>query len=888
VNRVDALARVRQNLEMYPAFSLEQATAEAKLCLSCGLCSECMECVKACSAGAIVHDQQPAALEIEVGSIILTPGIEEAESDLAQKLGLGMYANVMSGLQFERILAAAGPSGRIRRPSDGADVRNIAFIQCVGGRDGKVDYCSSICCMNTAKAALGALERDAGGDMEVSIFCREIRPFGKDSNAYIHRAHEESRLQYIRAVPSRLEEAGQTGNLRIVCEGSEDSEKEFDLVVLSMGFRAAPGVKEMAARIGVHLDPFGFAQSDRLSPLTTSRPGVYVAGAFQEPKDISESVTQASGAAACAMGLLTAVRGTMTQRHEYPWERDVADEPARIGVFVCRCGHNIASVVDVESVARKAAQMPGVCHAEAITYSCSDSNQQHIRAVIRKHRLNRLVVASCSSRTHEVLFRETLRESGLNQYLFAMTNIRDQCSWVHRENPPAATAKAVDLVSMAVARAGRLKAFPLNQLEVTASALIIGGGLAGMTAALNIADQGFKVHLVEREAVLGGLLRKVHRDLERDNIQAELRYLTSRVLFHPDITVYRNATLVRTSGQVGNFNSAILVGGKERTVKHGVVIVATGGQERMTDEFLHGQNPHVVTQSELESALAGDRLPVGLQGKSNPSIVMIQCVESRNRENPYCGRVCCSEAIKNALEIKDRLPEAAVAILNRDIRTYGSRDDFFRQARDKGVRFIRYSGKPQVAGQGGRLDVEVHDADFGQDRRLDADLVVLSTGIAPAASNPELAGILRGALSTDGFFLEAHPKLRPIDLSNEGEFVCGLAHSPRFMDETIAQAQAAAGRASRILSKTQLEIVGQVSYVNPADCVACATCVKLCPYGAPMINALGKSEIQGAKCMGCGSCVAACPARAIALQHQESETVLAMLGGMRGMSGGLG
>jgi heterodisulfide reductase subunit A2 len=440
---------------------------------------------------------------------------------------------------------------------------------------------------------------------------------------------------------------------------------------------------------------------------------------------------------------------------------------------------------------------------------------------------------------------------------------------------------------MAAARARRLKAFPLNELEVTPSALIIGGGLAGMTAALNIADQGFKVHLVEREAVLGGLLRKVHRDLERDNVQAELRYLVSRVLFHPDVTVYRNATLARTVGQVGNFTSVLSVAGKELTVKHGVVIIATGGRERMTDKFLHGRNPHVVTQSELESALAGDTLPQELRGKNNPTVVMIQCVESRNNENPYCSRVCCSEAVKNALEIKGRLPDAKIVILNRDIRTYGSRDDFFRQARDKGVLFVRYSGQPQVTGQNGTLDIKVHDLDSGRQRRFDAELGVLSTGIAPASGNPEIAGILRSALNSDGFFLEAHPKLRPVDLYNEGEFVCGLAHSPRFMDETIAQAQAAAGRASRILSKTQLEIIGQVSYVDPAHCVACATCVKLCPYGAPMINALGKSEIQGAKCMGCGSCVAACPARAIALQHQESSTIVAMLDEMRA-GGGLG
>jgi heterodisulfide reductase subunit A len=387
------------------------------------------------------------------------------------------------------------------------------------------------------------------------------------------------------------------------------------------------------------------------------------------------------------------------------------------------------------------------------------------------------------------------------------------------------------------------------------------------------------VNLVECEPALGGMLRNIHRTLEQDDVQAELSDLISKTLSHPNITVYFNSSLVRTSGQVGNFSSVLSVAGREQTVKHGVVVVATGGRLRPTEKFLHGSHPHVMTQSALESALAGDTLPNELRGKK-PAVVMIQCVESRNETNPYCSRVCCSEAVKNALEIKRRLPDSKVVVLNRDIRTHGFRDVYFRKAREAGVLFVRYSEKdpPVVSEQAGRIKVECEGL------ALNPDLLVLSTGIAPSASHATLSTALRSALTTEGFFLEAHPKLRPVDLSNEGEFVCGLAHSPRFMDETIAQAQAAAGRASRILSKTQLEVIGQVSYVDPADCVACATCVKVCPYGAPMINALGKSEIQGAKCMGCGCCVAACPARAIALQHQESRTVVAMLEEM--LSGG--
>ncbi len=771
------------------------------------------------------------------------------------------------------------------RPSDGGEVKRIAFVQCVGSRDtarGR-GYCSSICCMSATKEAMVALEHAHGKDLDVSIFCMDVRAFGKEFDAYVNRARDEHGVKYIRAIPSRVVEMPGSKNPRIryFDEAGVEQQPEFDLVVLSVGMQVPESVRETAGRLGLDLNEFGFAQTERLTPLATSQPGLYVAGTFQEPKDIPESVAQASAAAGCAMDQLALARGTMIKQHEYPWERDTTDEPVRVGVFICHCGHNIASVIDVEKVAERAATLANVCHAESSIYTCSDTNQQHIKDMIREHRLNRLVVASCSPRTHEPLFQETLRESGLNQYLFAMANIRDQGSWVHRDDPEAATDKAIDLMAMAVARARHLRALSTGQVPVTASALILGGGLAGMTAALGIADQGFQVHLVEREATLGGLLHNVHSTLEGADVQAYLRDLVDRVMVHPGIDVYLNAAAAGISGHVGNFKSVLAVDGREVPVNHGVVIVATGGQERATELYLHGANPHVTTQSKLEKVLAEGGLPPEFQGKKNPTVVMIQCVESRNDEHTYCSRVCCSEAVKNALEIKRRLPDANVAVLGRDIRTYGFRELYFQKAREEGVLFVRYpeEGDPTVTedGAGGCLQVRVHDVSTNRELVLRPDLLVLSTGIAPATTNPVLSGQLRSALTADGFFLEAHPKLRPVDLANEGEFLCGLAHSPRFIDETIAQAQATVARATTVLSKTHLEIPGQVAVVDPTNCVACATCVKVCPYGAPMINHLGKAEIQGASCMGCGSCAAACPARTITLQHQEDQALVAML-----------
>jgi len=882
--QTDMATRRRAFTEINRGYTAEQAIAEAKRCLACGLCSECMECVKACSPGAICHDQQAQEREIEVGSVILTPGFEEFQASLRGEFGHGRYPNVLSNVQFERMLSAAGPTGGlIERPSDGGAVNSIAFIQCVGSRDAArgAGYCSSICCMSATKEAMVALEHAHGRKLEISIFCMDVRAFGKEFDSYVNRARDEHGVKFIRAIPSRVVEmpGDKTPRIRYFDQDGAEQQRDFDLVVLSVGMRPSAGVKEMATHLGVELNEFGFSRTERLSPLATSKPGIYVAGAFQEPKDIPESVAQASAAASCAMGQLAPSRGTMVLHHEYPWERDITDESPRVGVFICHCGHNIASVIDVKQVADKAAGMPHVCHSEANLYTCSDTNQQHIKNMIAKHRLNRLVVSSCSPRTHEMLFQETLRESGLNQYLFAMTNIRDQCSWVHKDDPEAATAKALELTSMAIARARHVKALPTGRLPVTASALVIGGGLAGMTAALGLADQGFAVHLAEKEPQLGGLLRSVHGTLEGADVETYLRQLVARVQSHEKITVHLNATPAAISGHVGNFKSVLRMDGREQPISHGVVIVAVGGQRRETAMYLHGQNPHVTTQAALEAALKGGNLPPELAGKQDPTVVMIQCVESRNDKHPYCSRICCSEAVKNALEIKRRLPQAKVAVLGRDIRTYGFRELYYRKAREAGVLFVRYPDQsdPVVTEEGGRLKVTVHDIGSNRDLVLRPDLLALSTGIAPAADNPALSMLLRSALTADGFFLEAHPKLRPVDLANEGEFLCGLAHSPRFIDETIAQAQAAAGRAATILSKTHLEVPGQVARVNPANCVACATCVKVCPYGAPAINNLNKAEIQSAKCMGCGSCAAACPARTIVLQHQEDEALVAML-----------
>jgi heterodisulfide reductase subunit A-like polyferredoxin len=883
--------RVKAFGEIDLGYSYEDAVAEAKRCLACGLCSECGQCAKACTAGAINHNMQPTTETLNVGSVILTPGFEEFDPAMRGEYGHGRYANVLSNVQFERLLSAAGPtSGEVLRPSDGKHPKKIAFIQCVGSRDTSCGngYCSSICCVAAAKEAMVAIEHTPG--LDASIFCMDVRAFGKEFDQYVNRARDEQKVKFIRAIPSRIVEMPGTKNLRIryFDENGKEQFEEYDIVVLSVAIRPSAGVKAMAEKLGVDLNQFGFCRTDRVAPVTTSKPGIYVAGAMQEPKDIPESVAQASAAASCAMEQLASVRGTMIQRYEYPWERDISDEAPRIGVFICHCGNNIASVVDVKAVAALAAKMPNVAHSEASLYTCSDSNQQHIKDMIREHRLNRLVVASCTPRTHEPLFQETLRDAGLNQYLFAMTNIRDQCSWVHRNDPVEATKKAVELMRMAVGRARWLKALETGQLPVTRGALIIGGGLAGMTAALSVAAQGYDVELVEKDAQLGGNLRHLYSTLENPDVQPFLADLIERVTATPHIKVHLSSQVAEVKGHVGNFKSQIKSAKGTTEVKHGVTIIAVGGVERPTDKHGHGSNAKVVTQRELEAQLAGAGQVANLPDKAkgvveqlgeNPTIVMLQCVNSRTNEHPYCSRVCCSEAVKNAIALKTRIPGAQIFVLGKDIRTYGFREIFFQKARAAGIVFIRYpkDKEPETSDHGG-LQVQVVDGGTRRKLTLKPDLLVLSTGIAPAVDNPVLSELVRTSLTADGFFLEAHPKLRPVDLATEGLFICGLSHSPRFMDETIAQARAAAARAATILSKQHLEIPGQVSRVDPNKCIACMTCVKVCPYGAPMLNEdTHKAEIQSAKCMGCGSCSAACPAKAATLQHQEEKQLVAML-----------
>jgi heterodisulfide reductase subunit A-like polyferredoxin len=868
----------------------EQAIGEALRCLSCGLCSECYQCVLACKAHAIDHQQAPYEQTLDVGAVVLAPGYQVYDAERSGELGYGRYRNVVTAMQFERLLSASGPTeGHITRLSDHAEPQRIAFLQCVGSRDKDHDYCSSICCMYATKEAMLALDHVPG--VECHIFQIDMRAFSKGFDAYFERGRELG-IHYHRCKISSLKEDPTTRELLIdyVTDDGKLGRQRFDLVVLSVGMESPASATELAGAVGIELDEYGFCRTQPFHPVETTRPGVYVCGAFAEPKDIPDSVIEAGGAAASALATIGQARGTLVTPAEYPPEIPVApDDEPRIGVFICSCGSNIAGVVDVHDVTEYAATLPTVAHAENTMYTCSADSLKLIQERIQEHGLNRVIVSSCTPRTHEPIFRDTIREAGLNPYLFDMANIRDQDSWVHAQWPELATQKARDLTRMAVARGRQLQPLYTQDQSLSHRALVIGGGVAGMTAALNLADQDYDVIVVEREGQLGGQARTLSITGDGGDVRAFLTDLISRVSSHPHIEVLTGHHITKSSGFVGNFESTLACTSDptQRLVQHGVTIVATGGREHTSAAYGLGLDRRVTTQAGLEEMLLTADPGAELSGID--TVVMLQCVgpwDNEENDTPfYCSRICCSVAAKNALRLKELRPQTQVVVLyNRDIRTYGFQEALYTQAREAGVVFLRYDdgSQPQVS-RNGRIQISVHDRVLDQQVTLNPDLLVLSQAIVPAEGSRDLAELLKFSCTLEGFFLEAHVKLQPVDFPAEGIFLAGTAHYPKLLDETIAQARAAAARAASILSKDHLEVGGVVAVVDESKCTACLTCVRVCPFGAALINPelvgvgdiLGAAEITAAACRGCGLCPAECPAKAIQLQHYTDDQVMA-------------
>jgi heterodisulfide reductase subunit A len=847
---------------------------------------KCTICRGVCKHDAIDFNQEAERLDVNVGAIVLSPGYEPFDPRLRGDYGYGKIENVVTSLDFERLLCATGPhEGEILRPSDKKHPHKIAWIHCVGSRqviEGGNSYCSSVCCSYIQKQVILAKDHDA--DTQAVIFHNDIRSFGKDFERFYQRAEQLPGVRFIRSYVSIGREIPGTKNVTIKYSTFEDGvkEEEFDLVVLGVGLSPPADVQRLVNTFGIALNSHGFCKTNPVNPMETTRPGIFVSGAFQGPMDIPESVVTASGAGSLCGHLLGYRRGRLARERIYPPERDVSQEETRVGVFVCHCGANIGRVVDVPSVVEYSSTLNNVVHAEEGLFICSTDAAEQIANTIREKGLNRVVVAACTPRTHEPLFRDTLREGGINQYFFDMANIREHCSWVHSKQKEEATAKARDIVRMSVARAVHLEPLQEFDLPVNKTALVVGGGVAGMTGALSVANQGFEVYLVEKESDLGGMARRIYYTLEGLDVQAFLNELIRKVYQHPLIHVSHDAAIIDVSGYVGNFITAVKSEGRIKKIEHGAVILATGADEYKPTEYFYEEDDRVLTQLELEEQITnGDERVM-----NSRSLVMIQCVGCREEERNYCARVCCSQAIKNALKLKEINPEMDITILFRDMRTYGLTEDYYREAADKDVRFIRWEPderpRAEPAAGDGRsvLRVTVPDPVLGQRLALDADLLVLSAAVVPSKGSQEIARLFKTPLSPDGFFQEAHVKLRPVDFAAEGVFLCGINHYPKHISETISQAYGAAGRAVTLLSHDTVTASGAVCEVKENDCIACGACITACTYGAIAFCETPKGKkarVNPILCKGDGLCNAKCPTNAIILKHYTDEEVFCQI-----------
>jgi len=825
-------------------------------------------------------------VEVKVGAIVLSPGYEVFDAKLRGDFGYGKMDNVVTSLDFERLLCATGPhEGEILRVSDKKHPHKIAWIQCVGSRQvipGGNSYCSAVCCTYTQKQVI--LTKDHDAETECTIFHNDIRSYGKDFEPFYQRTEQLPGVRFIRSYVSIGKEIPQSKNVTIQYATAEDGvkEEEFDMVVLSVGLNPPADAQGLAKQFGIELNSYGFCKTNPVNPIATSRPGIFVSGAFQGPMDIPESVFSASGAGSQCGEFLDHRRGKLSKERIYPPEKDVSEEEARVGVFVCHCGANIGRVVDVPSVVDYSLTLDNVVYATEQLFSCATDSAQSIADTIREKGLNRVVVAACSPRTLEPLFRDTLREAGINQYFFEMANIREHCSWVHSREKEDATQKAKDITRMSVARACHLEPLQEMDLPVNRTALVVGGGIAGMTCALSIANQGHEVYLLEKDTDLGGTARKIHYTLDGMDVQAYLRDLVRQVYQHPLIHVYTDAIITEATGYVGNFVTKVTSerGGTE--IKHGAAVIAVGADVYKPTEYLYGEDDRVMTNLELE-----DRIIKGEERLINSrSLVMIQCVGCRQEDRNYCARICCNQSIKNALKLKKINPRMDIAILFRDIRTYGFAEDYYREASNNDVKFIRYEpdDKPQVEAveEEGRpvLRVTLPDYILGKKLSIDADYLSLAAAVIPPAGNREISQFFKVSLGADDFFKEAHVKLRPVEFGTEGVYLCGLAHYPKHIPESINQAYGAASRALTLLSHDIVTVSGSVCEVDEKTCMGCGACISACTYNAIEFRKTkqgNKAVVNPVLCKGDGLCNAKCPTGAIFLKHFTDEDLLSQI-----------
>ena len=838
----------------------------------------CKLCEKICPTGAIDFEEKVSHSKLRIGAVILTIGSQAYDPVKWDTYGYKNSKNIVTSLEFERILSASGPyEGHLVRPHDKKPPKKIAWLQCIGSRDehiGAHGYCSGFCCTNSVKGAILAKEHIK--TLDAAVFYIDMRTYGKDLERYYNYARNDLKVRFIKSKVTTIEPLNAAGNHKLcyIDASGQRMEEEFDMVVLSVGLTIPEKSKSLARVLGIDISDYGFAWTTSFLPVETSRHGVYVCGAFHSPKTIPTAIIDASAASGMVGSLLSESRWSNTKTLEVVPEKDIRGEPPRIGVFVCCCGTNIAAYVDVPAVVEYAKTLPYVVFAQQNLFSCSQDTQDEMTQIIKDRELNRVVVAACTPKTHEPLFQKTITKAGLNKYLFEMANIRNQCSWVHRSDMGLATAKAKDLVKMAAAKAMLYKPLVEPEMTVNQQVLIVGGGIAGLEAAKNLCQQGYVTYVIEKSGRLGGHTRKLYKTWKGEFIRGYYNQLMDDINDETLLLFWLNAEILEVEGSVGNFRTTIVSNGQKRIFNHGVTIIASGASQYIPTEYLYGQTSQVMTNLELEQEFIKKS-----NFESHKTIAFVQCVGSRSEKRPYCSKVCCTQSIKNAVLFKQMDPEKQIYILYRDIRAYGMRENLYRVARDMGIHFIRYNHDKSldVTRNNGLIKLEFTDIVFRRKMVIEADLLVLASAVIASKNNP-LAKFFKVSQNEDNFFIEAHVKLRPNDFATDGMFLCGLAHGPKTVGESIAQAQAAAARAVTVLSQKSVSLQGTVAYVNPAFCSQCGICVAICPYYAPVFDfKTKKAHIQQILCKGCGLCVASCRSGAINLNGFETSQIMNMV-----------
>ena len=865
-------------------------------------CDDCMKCIEVCPSEAINLNEQPRLLVVEVGAIILALGFQTFDPAQLQELGYGRYPNVISAMEYERLASRSGPTeGIVTRISDNRLPQKIAWLQCIGSRDQSNMYCSSICCMYATKEAILAKER-LGEHIDCSIFVLDERAFNKEYSRYFDNARNQYNIRYNHCMVSEIREDPNTKNLilRYADPNGISQEEQFEMVVLATGLQPPDSAHQLAKLLDFELNEFGFCETDKFTPLQTSRPGIFVCGAFASPKEIAETILDASGAAAEVMRFLNDKLNTFSFTREFPFlsseilppERAISTDPLTIGLFACTCCGTISETINLNIIATRVIKWPNIAHSEVVNFACHPDTLNNIKTTIIEKNLNRIVIAACSNRTHESLFQRTVRETGLNPYLLELVNLRDQCANVHHQQIDIANQKALELIRIAIGRVQESVPIHKKQHHCLPVALVIGGGVAGMTTSLALADSGQEVHLIEIKDTLGGNLTNLYYVAEGYNPQRLLRDLVNRVCSHRSIYVHTQSELIKHSGHVGDFKSIIQTKKIDGTwdefeVSHGATIVATGGVEQKNHPLL--EIPGIFTQLEFEEKIIHNPEEIA----ALKDVVMIQCVGPDGVAN-YCSRVCCTNTMKNAIRLKLFNPECRVTVLFKNIVTYGFREKFYKEARRLGTIFFRFSENqlPKIIYEHtNKINVQVKDLSLDASISLPADIVLLSTSIIPSPGTEKLAELLRVPLAREGFFEEAQLKLRPMDFMREGIFLAGMAAYPKFIEESISHGLAAAARALPLLNQETMHLGGIVASIDPNKCVGCLTCTRVCPFAIPQViqeegqNGVGGlggfAYIDPAQCQGCGTCTGDCPANAIQLtNYTDSQMMLTNIGGL--------